>query len=52
MFLEGTDVLEGTKKSTINGGGGVDRPCFTFALVSNSDLAQKGKKLIMITCLI
>jgi len=41
MFLERTDVLEGTKKSTM--GGGVDRPCSMFALVSNGDLDQKGK---------
>ena len=39
--LKRTDVLEGT----INGGGGgrVDLPCFSFALVFNSDLAQKRK---------
>ena len=39
--LKGTDVLEGT----INGGGGgrVDLPCSSFAVVFNSDLAQKRK---------
>ena len=37
--LKGTDVLEGT----INGGGGVDLSCSSFALVFNSGLAQKQK---------
>ena len=42
--LKGTDVLEGT----INGGGGgrVDLSCPSFALVFNSSLAQRKKKLI------
>ena len=37
--LKGTDVLEGTING--KGGGRVDLPCSSFALVFNSDLAQK-----------